>query len=580
MFSTDLGRTSLPARGLSYSVIVHILFGIATMYVPWSYWMPSEPHLVTTQAVLHEHETLLLPNLEYLGGGGSAASSSGGGAKQKKKDEASGSSPAASAASGVVYQGPQLIISNPPHPDNVVQTILQPDLASAPKLPFPLPFPAMVSIAAKPAPAPPPPPAPEVPHVAPPQKQPTVQVAAAAPIPLPEQQPKVEVPKLPVSADIPKVAPPTALLNKPVAVPMPKLVHQPTPVATGNQAQNALVVNAVPVPERSKPAELPPGELRGAFTISPTPVGSRPGVAMASAGGGAEVKGMPGKSGASGSGSSGNGTGSSSAGGSGSGAGTGNKSGGGSGGSGTGKAASGSGAGSGHGSGNGGVGSGAGTGSGSGGHGSGNGSGPGTGSGKGNGPGTGSGNSPFPFITIQGGSSNGHSAQRAPTTPTTQGQTSYGITIVASGASGGGFRDFGIFHDEASYTVYLDMADAGARGSSWTLQYALNLQRAPDHSYAAPHGLLSPPFATSKTLPHFSAEAARRGGGGTIVVFGVITPQGKFEELRIMQSPEAGLNELLLEALKKWTFRPAEMDGGKVPVKVLLGVPVNSVPGE
>lgn len=47
-----------------------------------------------------------------------------------------------------------------------------------------------------------------------------------------------------------------------------------------------------------------------------------------------------------------------------------------------------------------------------------------------------------------------------------------------------------------------------------------------------------------------------------------------------MQSPEAGLNELLLEALKKWTFRPAEMDGGKVPVKVLLGVPVNSVPGE
>ncbi len=53
-------------------------------------------------------------------------------------------------------------------------------------------------------------------------------------------------------------------------------------------------------------------------------------------------------------------------------------------------------------------------------------------------------------------------------------QANYAITIVASGASGGGFKDFGVFRDEASYTVYLDMADAGAHGSTWTLQYALD----------------------------------------------------------------------------------------------------------
>lgn len=561
MFNTDLGKTSLPARGLLYSVLVHILFVVSTMYVPWSYWIPAEPHLVTEHSLLQEHEALLLPNLEYLRGGGKEATSPSTGAAKQRNLEASGSSPAANAISGVVYKGPQLIVSNPPQPDNSVQTIVQTDIVRAPKLPFPLPIPAMVSIAApKPVPvgAPPQPPT-ELPlEDTPPPKQP-IHVAA-----IPEPPPKVDIPKLPVSADIPAVAPPTSLLNKPVAVPLPKLTHHEAPTAAaGNQTKNVLVVNAVPVPER-KPAELVPGELSGAFTVSPVPVAARPQVAVVRAGGGTDAKGMPGTGGTSGI----------SGGGSGSGAGSGVRTGNGSkasGGNGTG-AGSGSDKGSGH------PGSGTGTGDATGGHG--NSSGSGSGAGKGSGLGTGSGNSPFPYITIQGGSSGGRGEARASTTGAAPPQANYGITIIASGASGGGFKDFGVFRDEASYTVYLDMADAGARGSSWTMQYALRSERAAGLSYAAPHGLLVPPYATLKILPHFSSEVAWRGRGGTIVVFAVISPQGRFEDMRIMQSPEPGLNESLLEALKKWTFRPAEMDGSKVPVKILLGVPVNSVPGE
>jgi hypothetical protein len=148
------------------------------------------------------------------------------------------------------------------------------------------------------------------------------------------------------------------------------------------------------------------------------------------------------------------------------------------------------------------------------------------------------------------------------------------MTIVASGASGGGFKDYGVFHDETSYTVYLDMADAGALGKSWAMQYALDT-----HLMTSPtHGGLVPPYATVKALPGFSPEAAKRGRGGTIVVFGVINREGKFQDLRIMHSPEIGLNQFMLDALMKWTFRPAEVDGAKVAVKVLLGVPVDSIP--
>jgi len=41
-----------------------------------------------------------------------------------------------------------------------------------------------------------------------------------------------------------------------------------------------------------------------------------------------------------------------------------------------------------------------------------------------------------------------------------------------------------------------------------------------------------PPYATLKSLPSFSLEAAKRGRGGMIIVFGVINRQGKFEDLR------------------------------------------------
>jgi outer membrane biosynthesis protein TonB len=50
------------------------------------------------------------------------------------------------------------------------------------------------------------------------------------------------------------------------------------------------------------------------------------------------------------------------------------------------------------------------------------------------------------------------------------------------------------------------------------------------------------------------------------------------ENARIIQSPNPLLNEPVLEALAKWTFRPAEMHGAPVAVKALLGVPLSLPP--
>jgi TonB family protein len=536
MFSTDLGAMPLPARGLSYSVTAHVLLWVVTLYVPWSYWLPPEPHLASSRSI-EAHEVLLLPNLEPMDSDAPAAQAGSLGANKQPEDDAPAPSLEAKANRGVVYRGPQLIVSNPPHPDNFVQTIRQPDIA-APKLPSPLRLPPMISIAPfRPVFVPP------APAVA--SENRPAEVIPALPVSLPQQQPKVEAPKLPLSvaasADTLR-----AVANATPPAPMPTLAQPAPPAGSGNDAHNILIVNAIAVPDL-KPSTIPPGELHGAFTVLPE--GS---TIIGSAGGGPDSKGAPGMGNASGSSTRQYG-------------GTGDRA---AGGTGEGKIARAD------------VGSGTGTGNGS--AGSGNAS---TGvsvagrHGSGSGSGRGSGNSPFPAIMIQGGSGGGTRGS-VNNSGTAKPQTSYGITIMASGSSGGGFRDFGVFRDETSYTVYLDMADAGAYGQSWTLQYALGPLSARNSPVPNAHGLLVPPYATVKSLAHFPSDAARRGRGGTIVVFGIINPEGKFENLRIMQTPDPDLNQPLLESLRKWTFQAAEIDGTRVPVKVLLGVPVNSVPVE
>jgi len=63
-----------------------------------------------------------------------------------------------------------------------------------------------------------------------------------------------------------------------------------------------------------------------------------------------------------------------------------------------------------------------------------------------------------------------------------------------------------------------------------------------------------------------------------VVVYAVINPEGGPEQIRIIQSPNPLLNKPLLEALGKWSFRPAEMQGKPVAVKSLFGIILSAVP--
>jgi hypothetical protein len=208
--------------------------------------------------------------------------------------------------------------------------------------------------------------------------------------------------------------------------------------------------------------------------------------------------------------------------------------------------------------------------------------------GPGNTPGTSPARSPFPGITIQGGRLEGGTTtgivnlSAPPRTgtltlgnsapPSAAPKASYGITIVSTATSGGGLPNLGVFSNEPVYTVYMDMVHPnGAPAPSWVLQYALT------PPVVNPSGLV-PPFPIKKEQPAFPVELLRKYVRQFVIAYAIIDKEGKLQQVSIKQTPDPGLNPSALEALSRWTFRPAEVKGSPAPVKILLGIPLPAPP--
>ncbi len=603
---SEVTQGASPGRGLLYSVLLHEVAIFAILLVPMRFRQERKFYEVERWLRADTKLTYMLP---MIGGGheggGRPGGKSGGGSPKKG---GGGESPAPRKG-GLVYPGPQPIVSNPPNPTNRIQTILQPDLPKAPELKVPLPLPNVVLVK-RGLPAPPP-------------LVPKVNMAELPPVRLPEA-PKLRAdlraPQLSYSLPVHPMAPPPEppKLALPPPTPEPRKVDLPFVPKVPNLPAEALRAGAPPAeaPDLALPSgaggnddrtllalsptpgapggplDVPPGEAHGQFAIGPEPnlrgdpahpgpgtdSGTDTGAATSGTGKGAGGNGSgdSGSGAGTGAGDGAGGTGTGSGGGTGSGIGPGSGTGSGSG--------SGTGSGSGiNGTGGGGTGSGTGTGSGSG---PGRGHGTGEGSGTGSGSGSGSGSGPFTGISIAGGSGTSGAAKGTSTTQTVQPgpRPSYGLTIVATAASGGGLRDYGIFRNESVFTVYIPMTHSPEPAPSWTLQYALlrgpagngsTVTLASNGSALQMQEHIVPPFPIDKENPTFPEEIVARNLTRMMVVYAEITDEGKISNPRIIQSPNPLLNQPLLETLKKWTFRPAEMNGQPVPVKALIGIPLS-----
>jgi hypothetical protein len=562
----------LPGQALFYSVVLHAVVVCSLLSVASRTFSSHrvEPHVLTIAS--QREQVIYLP---VIGGGNEGSGSSGG--RSGVVGKASFSVPA-HGSRGFTYSGPQPLLSDPPNPLNLSLTLQRPGMQRLPVLQEFVSLPNIVQSASSgPAPidvranksslvAPPVPKPVAAPKVAVPQVAMSL-VATKPELPTLQPTPVPDAPKLslPVRSGqeaatlSPTVAQPAAVETRPEPIEAVKTDHLSEVLSNGMDRQTLVALSAMPAPP-SPDARIPMAETRGRFAVSPlasvavpapvpgskssgplsdmTGIGQRPdsqnAVAENNLGGG----GGRGTEVATGTGGIGTGTG--------------------------------TGVGPGHGGNGGNDGLGLGGGSGLG-EGIGSTSASGTGAGRGHGGGA------LAGITIQGGRLTGGMPARPQGHPVAP-QVAYGMTIVSTPSSGGGLPDFGIFANERVYTVFLDTRmTTQDQSPSWTLQYAPVRAEVGGTADTRPQALkgVTPPYALTKEIPHWPADLVRRYVQRVIVVSGVIDTEGKLGQVLVMQSPDDRLTGELTEALSKWIFRPAELNGHPISAKIMLGVPLS-----
>jgi len=85
-------------------------------------------------------------------------------------------------------------------------------------------------------------------------------------------------------------------------------------------------------------------------------------------------------------------------------------------------------------------------------------------------------------------------------------------------------------------------------------------------------GGVSAPKVLFDPDPEYSEEARKAKYQGVVVLWLVVGPDGKPQQIRVQRSLGMGLDEKAIEAVKQWRFEPAKKDGQAVPVQINVEV--------
>jgi len=85
-------------------------------------------------------------------------------------------------------------------------------------------------------------------------------------------------------------------------------------------------------------------------------------------------------------------------------------------------------------------------------------------------------------------------------------------------------------------------------------------------------GGVSAPKVVYDPDPEYSEEARKAKFQGTVVLWLVVSPDGKPQQIRVTRALGMGLDEKAIEAVRQWRFEPAKKDGQPVPVQINVEV--------
>jgi protein TonB len=88
-------------------------------------------------------------------------------------------------------------------------------------------------------------------------------------------------------------------------------------------------------------------------------------------------------------------------------------------------------------------------------------------------------------------------------------------------------------------------------------------------------GEVSAPVAVTTVQPIYPEAARRARIQGTVVVQAIIDQTGLVTEVQVLRALPLGLDQAAADAIKKWKFKPATLNGRPVAVYFVLTVRFN-----
>jgi hypothetical protein len=143
----------------------------------------------------------------------------------------------------------------------------------------------------------------------------------------------------------------------------------------------------------------------------------------------------------------------------------------------------------------------------------------------------------------------------------------YGVVVVGSSLVEQYPEIAGIWSGRLVYTVYLHVGAS----KNWILQYSI--PPAIDAAAAGGNSRPEAPWPYDILRPHLAADDYN---SDAIMVHGFINLAGKFEKLKLVFPEGFAQAKFVLDALERWQFRPARLNGQIAAVEVLLIIPDES----
>ena len=139
----------------------------------------------------------------------------------------------------------------------------------------------------------------------------------------------------------------------------------------------------------------------------------------------------------------------------------------------------------------------------------------------------------------------------------------FGVVVSGSSVAAPYPESSGALSGKLVYTVYVR---AGQR-KNWILQYCLPKNGVPSVRPDGSAGALEAPW------PYDIVRPDRGSDSDYVLVHGMVTKEGRFDQLSMVFPQEFEGKDLLLQSLSRWAFRPATRDGELAAVEVLRIIP-------